>query len=567
MRFLNPEYLWLLLAIPLLIVVRFLAWQKKKKNIRKFGDSQLVKQLMPDVSKYRGTIKFCLLLSALALIIIVVARPQIGSKISREKRNGIETMICLDISNSMLAEDVTPSRLMKSKLLVENLVDNFTNDKIGLIVYAGDAFVQLPITSDYVSAKMFLQSIEPNLIETQGTDIARAVHLAMNSFTQAEKIGRAIILITDGEDHEGGAKEAVEEAKKKGINVFILGIGDVKGAPIPTSDGGYMKDRSGQTVMTKLNEDMCRELAQAGSGKYIHVDNTSDAQEKLNNELSKLQKGESESVIYSEYAEQFQIFALLALLLLIIEVCVQARKNPALKNLTIFGRKAKTTMILLVFSLTCSTMQAQTDRQHIRQGNRQFKLQKTEQAETEYRKALAKNPQNPQALYNLGCAYLAQQKDSAATTMFEKSAKIETSKKRKALCWHNIGVILQKHQLYGDAIKAYEESLRNNPSDDETRYNLALCKKQQKKNQNNNGGGGNNKDKNNKEKNDSQKNQDKKDQQQKDQQKQEQKQQEQMSKENAEQLLNAAMQEEKNTQQRLKKNMRQSNRRQLERNW
>ena len=250
--------------LPVLVLVRFIGWRRRKAKLRKFGDPELLKALMPNVSSYRPTVKFGLLLAALALLILMVARPQMGSKISHDKRQGIETIICLDISNSMLAEDVAPSRLDKSKMLVENLVDKFTNDKIGLIVFAGDAFVQLPITSDYVSAKMFLQNTTPALIQTQGTNFAAAIDLATKSFTQQDHVGRAIIVITDGENHEPGAEDAVKAAKDKGINVFILGIGSTKGAPIPMGDGSYLKDRTGNTVMTALNEQMCRQLAQAG---------------------------------------------------------------------------------------------------------------------------------------------------------------------------------------------------------------------------------------------------------------------------------------------------------------
>lgn len=338
-RFEDPIYLWLLLAVPVLFLVRFVVWKQRKNKLKKFGDPQLLRQLMPDASVARPRVKFALLMAALSLLIVLLARPQMGSRISKEKRNGIETIIALDISNSMMATDVVPSRLDKSKLLVENLVDHFTNDKIGLVVFAGDAFVQLPITSDYVSAKMFLQNIDPSLIASQGTDIARAIDVSMHSFTQAEKVGKAIIVITDGEDHEGGAVEAAKIARKKGINVFILGVGDPKGAPIPTGDGGYMTDNTGQTVMSALNEEMCREVAKAGSGVYIHVDNTSDAQSRLNNELTKLQKGETESVVYSEYDEQFQAFGILVILLLIIEICILESRNPLLKNVKIFKMK------------------------------------------------------------------------------------------------------------------------------------------------------------------------------------------------------------------------------------
>lgn len=336
MRFEDPIYLWLLLVIPLVVVLRLVGNLRRRKQLRKLADPQLLHALTPDVSRFRPWVKLGLGLAALALLIFALARPQVGSKVSHEKRNGIETIICLDISNSMRAEDVVPSRLDKSKLLVENIVDNFTNDKIGLIVFAGEAYVQLPITSDYVSAKMFLQNIDPSLIGTQGTDIGRAINLAMHSFTQQEKVGRAIIVITDGEDHEGGAKEAAEAARKAGINVFILGVGNPNGAPIPQPGGGYMKDEGGQTVMSALNEQMCREVAQAGRGTYIHVDNTSDAQDKLNDAISKLQKGETDSVVYSAYDEQFQAFVLLALLILIIDICLMERRNPLLKNFSLF---------------------------------------------------------------------------------------------------------------------------------------------------------------------------------------------------------------------------------------
>lgn len=337
----DPIYLWLLLVIPLMAMIRFVAWRQRKAKLRKFGEPELLRQLMPDVSKYRPSVKFWIANSALCVLILMLARPQMGTKISHEKRNGIEAIICMDISNSMLAQDVAPSRLDKCKMLVEDMVDHFTNDKIGLVVFAGDAFVQLPITSDYVSAKMFLQNIDPSLIQTQGTNIGEAINVAMRSFTQQDKVGRAIIVITDGEDHEGGALEAAAAAKKKGINVFILGVGNPKGAPIPLGEGNYMKDASGQTVMSALNEQMCKQIAQAGSGVYIHVDNTSDAQEELNDQLTKLQKGETDSVIYSQYDEQFQAFAILAIILLIIETCILEVKNPRLRLLKLFNKKQR----------------------------------------------------------------------------------------------------------------------------------------------------------------------------------------------------------------------------------
>ena len=342
-------------------------------------------------------------------------------------------------------------------------------------------------------------------------------------------------------------------------------MGDTKGSPIPDGQGGYMRDERGEVVMTALNEEMCQQVAQAGSGKYIHVDNTSDAQESLNDALVKLQKGETDSVIYSEYDEQFQAFGILVLLLLIIEACIFESKNPLSRRISIFNRKKTMAKTLLFFVLCALSMnpvgaQAQADRQHIRQGNKLYRQGLYDKAEVEYQKATAANQRNPQALYNLGCAMMMQQKDSSAIVQFENAGKLTTSPLRKAQAYHNMGWICQKHQMYGEAIEAYKESLRNNPDDHETRYNLALCMRQQKQNPQDKD------NKNDNKKEEQQKEQENKDQQQQqDQQKQQPK--EQMSKENAEQLLNAAMQEEKATQQRMKNAMQHRNRRQLQKNW
>ena len=562
-RFEDPIYLWLLVLIPILALVRFISYRNQRKRLRKFGDPSLLKELMPDVSRFRPSVKFWVLLGALALLIVMLARPQLGTKISHEKRVGIETIIALDISNSMLAEDIIPSRLDRSKMMIENLVDHFTNDKIGLIVFAGDAFVQLPITSDYVSAKMFLSSINPSMMATQGTDIARAIEMATHSFTQEEGIGKAIIVITDGEDHEGGALEAAEAAKDEGMRVYVLGVGSTNGAPIPISGtGNYMTDRSGNTVMSALNEDMCKQVAQAGGGAYIHVENNSAAQQQLDNELDKLAKKETSTTVYSDFDEQFQAFGILALLLLILEVCIFERRSPLLKRVSLFGSKKKVVTALLLIMTVCAS--AQTDRQYIRQGNKQFNAGDFANAEVSYRKAIEKNPKNPQAVYNLGNALMAQQKDSAAVDQFENAAKLETNPLRKYRSFHNLGVICQTHKMYGEAIEAYKNALRLNPNDDETRYNLVLCKHQKQQQDQN---------KQNQDQKDNQKKDDKQEQQKQDQEKDKKDQQKQeqpkpqMSKENAEQLLNAAIQNEKQTQDRLKKAQQQPQRRNIQKNW
>lgn len=335
-RFEEPTYLYFLILIPVLVLIRIAGIRKRRKQLRIFGDPKLLKEMMPDVSGTRREIKFWLIMVVLSLIIVMLARPQFGTKISQDKRQGIEVIIAMDISNSMKAEDVAPSRLDKSKMMIENLVDNFTNDKIGLVVFAGNAFIQLPITSDYVSAKMFLQNIDPSLIAVQGTNLAEAIELSSRSFTKQDKVGRAIIVITDGEDHEGGAVEAAKKAKKAGIRVFVLGVGSPKGTPIPDGNGNYMKDNTGQVVMSALNENMCKQIASAGGGAYIHVDNNNIAQQQLDNEISKLQKGDLSTVVYSEYDEQFQAVGVLALIILIIETIILESKNPLLKRIKLF---------------------------------------------------------------------------------------------------------------------------------------------------------------------------------------------------------------------------------------
>lgn len=327
-RFDNPTYLWLLLLIPLLAIIYLYSLRQSKRRLKRFGSLKLMHQLSPMASPRRKLIKFVLAELILTLLILIVARPQIGNKIANNtSREGIEVIMALDISNSMLATDVVPSRLDKSKLMVEGLMNKFTKNKLGLIVFAGDAFVQLPITSDYVSAKMFLDNINPSLIGTQGTDIGKAINLAMHSFTPNTQTGKAIVVITDGEDNEGGAEAMAKQAQEKGIKVFILGIGSTQGTAIPMPNGEDLRDSNGNIVKTHLNEEMCKKIADAGHGVYIHVDNSSVADALLERELGKLQKGEINNVVYSDYDEQFQAFALLAVLSLIIDVFILERKR------------------------------------------------------------------------------------------------------------------------------------------------------------------------------------------------------------------------------------------------
>ena len=336
-KFANPEYLYLLALVPVLVVLHIVSNIRRHRKMTEYGDEELLSRLMPDVSSVRPNIRFWLLFSAYTLCCFLLARPQFGSKQETVTRRGIETVIALDISNSMLADDVAPNRLEKSKRIISNLVDQIKDDKVGLIVFAGDAFVQLPITNDFISAKVFLNTISPGLITRQGTDIKQAIELASRSFTPNEGVGKAIIVITDGENHEGGAVEAAQAAAEKGYMVYVLGVGLPSGSPIPGDrKGEFRKDKDGNVVVTRLNEEMCRNIAAAGKGVYFYVDNSNAAEKALRKEMDKLAKADIETTVYTEYDEQFAIIAWMILIVLLVEILVCDSRNPRLKKFNLF---------------------------------------------------------------------------------------------------------------------------------------------------------------------------------------------------------------------------------------
>ncbi len=575
-RFDNIEALWLLLLIPVLVVGYILVVRRKHRQLEAFGDEQLLSELMPNVSRVRPTIKFSLLVVALTLLIFAVARPQYGQKERTVKRQGIEVMMALDISNSMLAEDVAPSRLDKAKQILARLMDDMVDDKVGLVVFAGDAFIQMPITCDYVSAKMFLSTITPELIKTQGTAIGTAINTCVRCFGEKdESIGRAIILITDGENHEDDAIAAAQRAQEQGIKVYVVGIGKPEGAPIPvpgTSD--YKKDRQGNVVVTKLNEQMCKEVASAAGGMYVRADNSNTALRALSSEIDKLAKADIETTIYEDYNEQYQSFALIGLLILIIDFFIFNRKNKSLVRMDIFGEKKASAALLLLMALSLPAM-AQQERPDVRRGNKAYEAENYEQAALEYQRAIDKNSKGYEAAYNLGNAYFRQEKYPEALEAYQNAAKLlspdakkHTAKEKERLAetFHNLGNACYATQDYANAVAAYQESLRNNPKDDNTRYNLVkamqmLQQQQQQQNQQQN----------------QQQQQQEQQQQQQEQQQQQQEQQEQqqqesqaqeqdaMDKETAEQILQALEQDEQDTQEKLQRV--QGQKRRVEKDW
>ncbi|MDR3326834.1 MAG: VWA domain-containing protein [Prevotellaceae bacterium] len=338
--FANINFLYLLIIIPLLIVFFIYGNKRQRKKLEKFGNINTLQQLMPNVSKIRPHVKFYLSLLVIVLVIIALSRPQLLRKSEKVDRRGIETMIVLDISNSMLARDIEPNRLEYAKMTMSNLIDKMADDKIGLIVFAGDAFIQMPITSDNVSAKMFLKTIEPSLIQRQGTAIGSAIDLAIKSFGEAQtKTGRAIFLLTDGENHEDDAVQAAKLANKKGIEVIVIGIGSTDGVPIPVAGTmNYLKDKDGNVVVTKLNETMCREIASAGDGVYIHAVNSRTVLKALEKEVDRMQKGDLQTTS-SDFDDLFYIPLWFALVLLLVEFFMLNRQNKRLSRIKIFERK------------------------------------------------------------------------------------------------------------------------------------------------------------------------------------------------------------------------------------
>lgn len=337
-RFGSPEFLYLLIALP--ILVAFYVWMniRKRNDVKKLGTLSLLKQMMPELSLKRSYLKFWIIFFVFTLGIFMLARPQFGTKVETVNKKGIELVIAIDVSNSMLARDVSPDRLSRAKQLLSRIIDERKDDQVALIVFAGEAFVQMPMTSDTQSAKLFLSTIDPSLVPVQGTAIADAINLGVNSFSSEKDVDKAMILITDGEDHEGNAIEAAKQAADKGIMINILGIGSPQGSPVPLNENSsdFKTDMQGNIVLSKLNEQICKDIAAAGKGLYVQVDNSNTALRILQSELDKLQTKDSQTLSYSEYDEKFPIFAWMILILLIFEILIYDKKNPLFKNIQLF---------------------------------------------------------------------------------------------------------------------------------------------------------------------------------------------------------------------------------------
>jgi Ca-activated chloride channel family protein len=542
--------LWLI--IPLIAVVAYyMRWQlKTEKSVFK---SNIVNHILPHRNALQDRTKLCLFFMSIVFLILAIANPQIGMKGEKIKGQGLDIMLLLDVSNSMLAEDIQPNRISRSKFFITKFLDQLKHDRVGLVLFAGSSYLQVPLTIDFTSIKLSMPIIDPANFPSQGTNIGEAVTMAGNTLGLAESKSKAIVIITDGEDHDQEASAAIETARKNGIKVFAIGVGEEKGAPIPVGNGEYKKDENGNIVMTSFNRSVLENLASIGNGSFYHLGQQGDIVEDVVAELNKLEGKDFEDFDMSNFNSYFYWFALAALLLLFVEFMLPSLDyKQFLKNIS-------SLVFLIFFPLSATAQTKEIEAQNkksrtlIRNGNSSYQNNNFDKAELNYRKALVIDPKSKSANYNLGNTLYSQQKFQESQEYYEKSIDKNDDKLSRARAYHNMGNACFKSNQLEQAILAYENALKLNPSDMETKYNLAMAKKQQK----NKGGGKND------QKQDKKDNQDKKDDQKKSsgsgnpQEKPEEAKSEpkpdnkSMSKEQAQRLLEALKNQEQNTQNKM----------------
>lgn len=334
-RFAQPDYLWLLLLVPLATLIYHTYRRAQKRRLARFGDPAVIRQLMPEASPRRIRNKFILTTTALSLMILALGQPQFGAKLHEVTRKGVEIMLAVDVSNSMLAEDFAPNRLERTKNAVSRLIEQLDKDRVGMVVFAGDAYIQLPITSDYISAKSFVSGLSPTIVPVQGTSLAKAIEVATRSFSEQSHQSRAIILVTDGESHDDDPLAAAQAAKEAGVVIYTVGIGTPSGAPI-TIGGESIKDENGQMVVTKLDEQTLQQIAVLTGGSYVRATERSVGLSEILSQIGQMEKKEFSSMAFAEYNDQFHYLLALALVLLLAEFLMIDRKNRILARISIF---------------------------------------------------------------------------------------------------------------------------------------------------------------------------------------------------------------------------------------
>ena len=486
--------LWLLIPLAGLMIWYF-RWQKKSESST--FNTSILNHIIPYKNLIQERIKLGLFFLSLILLIIAIANPQIGVKGEKIKGQGLDIMLLLDVSNSMLAEDIQPNRISRSKYFIAKFLDKLKHDRVGLILFAGSSYSQVPLTIDFTSIKMSLPIIDPTNFPSQGTNIGEAVDMAGKALGLTDSKSKAIVIITDGEDHDQEANAAIEAARKNGIKVFAVGVGEEQGVPIPVGNGEFKKDEEGNTVMTAFNRGMLENLASIGNGSFYHLGQQGNIEEDVIAELNKLEGKDFEEFDYSNFNSYFYWFALVVLFLLFIEFVIPTVDiDQFIRNITSISF-----LIILSLSLNAQTSeekQKKASRTLIRKGNSNYQNNNFEKAELNYRKALVVHPKSRTANFNLANTLYSQQKFQESIDYYEKCVDKSDDKLSRARTYHNLGNAFFKANQVTEAIRAYENALKLNPSDMDTKYNLALAKKQQK----NKGGGG---------KNNQQQNQDKKD--------------------------------------------------------
>ena len=568
-QFQHIDHLFMLAVIPVLVVLFIAAIYWRKKKLRTLGDEKLVASQIQGFIPGRNTTRFILLSVGLCCIIIGWANLRVGDKMEKTERKGIDVIIALDVSKSMLAKDIQPDRLTRAKQLIMRLTDKMHNDRMALIVFAGRAYLQVPLTVDYSAAKMMLQNVSPDMVPTQGTVIGDAVDMALQTFTANERKYKSLIIITDGEDHDEKAIEKTREAADAGVIVHTVGIGSAQGATLYDEDTKSVKlDENGAPVVSRLNEDELRAIASAGHGTYNLLQNTDDVADKLIGSLEGMEQKNLGSVLYSDFTSYFQYFLFIGFLLLFIEWMLPGKKRKA----KIKATPAVKAAAVLVCMLAGSATRAQTSK-YIQQGNQFYDQQNYKQAAADYQKALAKDPNNTSGLFNYGNSLYQQKLYDSSRKVMTQTASLAKDKNGKAAANYNIGNTYMSQQKWEDAVNAYKQTLRNNPQDGDAKYNLSyaeeMLKKQQQQNKDKDK---NNQDKQNKDqkkdKQDKQQDQKDKDKQDKQDQQQDQKsdqdkkddkdqqpqsQPSKLSKQQADQLLDALQQQEKKLQDKMKK--------------
>lgn len=556
--FQNIEYLIVLAAIPLLLILYFFVLYWKKKTIKKIGDANLVKEMIKNYSSQKFALKFVLIVVAFTSTAFALANLRSPQGAEQVNRNGIDIMIALDVSKSMLAKDIKPNRLERAKQAIAKLIDKLDNDRIGIVVFAGRAYLQMPLTSDHGAAKMYLSAASTDAVPTQGTVISDALEMCNASFNTKEKKYKAVVLITDGEDHDESALEIAADMADEGIVINTVGIGSPEGATIIDElTNQDKKDINGNVVITKLNEEELKKIAEKGKGAYQRFTTTDELVNKLDAELGSMDQRTVTEDSLVNYENYFPYFLLLALVLLVVELFVSERKalvRAPLANTKRIPKKAKplpfAICLLPVFIclLPMATF-AQNEKELIKKGNEAYNKKEYENAVTNYKQATEKNPVNATAQYNLGNALYKNKKTDEAVQAYDEALSKAVSKEDKSKSYYNKGVVLQNNKKLPECIEAYKNALKLNPQDEDARQNLQKALQQQKQEEK--------KDNNDKKKDN--KSKDDKKQKEKDKPKDEEKnnqpkpQPSKLTKQDAEEKLKALLQQEKNLQDKLRK--------------